>query len=1024
MADLTKQQLIIESNNTYLNNNSGEIGADNVRAFNETLIDNTVNQADYTADSSSFDARIEAGGGGTVPAGTVSGSSQIDYPQISNIPSGIVSGSSQIDYPQISNIPSGIVSGSIQVTLEDTTFTDGTQYQVLRTDGAGNLSFDYADRAQIEVRASEAIAKGDPLYVVGFNVGQNRVEVGKADASDPSKMPAYGIAYEAVSINTNTQMVALGTLQDIDTQVTYDFQVGETVYVAVGGGLTNVKPTGTNLIQNVGIVGRRNQNNGEILVSAIGRSNDVPNIQQGYAWVGNASGVATAVATSSFAGDVPVGVATTGSNTFNGDQTISGSVTIQDTNAPMSGLVLKNNSGGGDVQIIPGGDFVTTFNDASLTGISTYGGNKISGSWGEVGKNVGGNPGAGVYNADTGGSSASSIKLVHGIGYKTFESSPNGTTNLRGDTVKVLGSSSLESGVSMTVYGDVSGSNFTGSFIGDGSQLTFGGTNLVSGSSQITDGSGLLSSSVTDFNTYSSSVDSRIDAVTTIDTGSFATTGSNTFTGDQQFGTYNLNTVGTLGTINANVSNVFAVTQSQESTIGTIVLSYPFTGSQGQTGLVAQKFSTYEGGSQFDQQISGVDFSYFKAQNGGMIFETIGSGEIKFFSAGTTQFGPTGNFTSNKMLQQSVSGYGSQINSITAPFTGSNGTLYTNSTFGLQNYGGGSGIDNAYMIEIADSSFQKYCALQVGEALTKFVIGTGGDTDFDVIELKDNNDGSSTINLKADTLNVGVQTATSINIGNDGGSNIISGSTTFSTNATIGGNTTIQGTNAAPGNTFQVNDGNGAPRLQVNNATLAGITGTNVIINGNTTLDGTVAIDDATTINGNLENTGSFTQNGDTTIVGTNLAPGNTFIAKDGNGASRLQVNNATLKGLTGVDVVINGNTTLDGIVVIDDATTINGNLENTGSFTNGGDTTIVGTNAAPAQTFIVKDGNSVGRLEVNNATLSGLVGFDVNLNGTVHITETLKMVAQNPLPAGVVGELAVSGSNLYFYNGSWTQVV
>lgn len=185
------------------------------------------------------------------------------------------------------------------VGLFNESITDGIQFQVLRTDGAGNLSFEFADRTQIEVRASEAIAKGDPLYVVGFNIGQNRIEVAKADASDPSKMPAYGLAYEAVPINTNTQMLSIGTLDDIDTQVTYDFQVGDTVYVAAGGGLTNVKPTGTNLIQNVGVVGRRNQNNGEIVVSAIGRSNDVPNIATGGVWVGNTNGVAAVVQTGS-----------------------------------------------------------------------------------------------------------------------------------------------------------------------------------------------------------------------------------------------------------------------------------------------------------------------------------------------------------------------------------------------------------------------------------------------------------------------------------------------------------------------------------------------------------------------------------------------------------------------------------------------------------------------------------------------------------------------------------------------------
>ena len=52
-----------------------------------------------------------------IPAGTVSGSSQVDYPLISNIPSGIVSGSSQVSYPELSNIPSGIVSSSDQLNL-------------------------------------------------------------------------------------------------------------------------------------------------------------------------------------------------------------------------------------------------------------------------------------------------------------------------------------------------------------------------------------------------------------------------------------------------------------------------------------------------------------------------------------------------------------------------------------------------------------------------------------------------------------------------------------------------------------------------------------------------------------------------------------------------------------------------------------------------------------------------------------------------------------------------------------------
>jgi hypothetical protein len=43
---------------------------------------------------------------------------------------------------------------------------------------------------------------------------------------------------------------------------------------------------------------------------------------------------------------------------------------------------------------------------------------------------------------------------------------------------------------------------------------------------------------------------------------------------------------------------------------------------------------------------------------------------------------------------------------------------------------------------------------------------------------------------------------------------------------------------------------------------------------------------------------------------------------------------------------------------------------------------------------------------------------------GSVNITDSMNLAAQDPLPSGNIGDLAVSGSNLFFYNGAWTQVV
>ena len=174
--------------------------------------------------------------------------------------------------------------------------TGGVQYQLLRKDTSDNYdtSWAFADRVTIEVRVDEAVSKGDPLYITGYNSGQNRITVAKADAADSSKMPSIGLARDDYSQNDNGQATCIGSLEDVNTQVSpNDFQEGDVLYVKAGGGLTNVKPTGTNLIQNVGKVGRRQQNNGEIVVMAIGRSNDVPNIPDGQAWIGNSSGVAT-----------------------------------------------------------------------------------------------------------------------------------------------------------------------------------------------------------------------------------------------------------------------------------------------------------------------------------------------------------------------------------------------------------------------------------------------------------------------------------------------------------------------------------------------------------------------------------------------------------------------------------------------------------------------------------------------------------------------------------------------------------
>jgi len=78
----------------------------------------------------------------------------------------------------------------------------------------------------------------------------------------------------------------------IDTSA---FGVGDTLYISTTAGeLTNSKPTGEgSLIQNIGKVQRSHHAAGSIKVGGAGRTNDVPNLNDGNIFIGNASNQAT-----------------------------------------------------------------------------------------------------------------------------------------------------------------------------------------------------------------------------------------------------------------------------------------------------------------------------------------------------------------------------------------------------------------------------------------------------------------------------------------------------------------------------------------------------------------------------------------------------------------------------------------------------------------------------------------------------------------------------------------------------------
>lgn len=184
------------------------------------------------------------------------------------------------------------------INVPDGSLTDDGDGEITLTFGGGGDA-DTAEKVHFPVRNDEGatIPAGTPLYSRGEIGGSERIKVGIADASDPAKMPAIGIAETELTTNGATKdgfAIMTGTYNTNISGFT-GLAEGDILYVSnSGGGLSQTKPTGTYLIQNVGIVLKTN---GTILqgfqVSCIGRTNDVPNLPDGKFFIGSATNTQT-----------------------------------------------------------------------------------------------------------------------------------------------------------------------------------------------------------------------------------------------------------------------------------------------------------------------------------------------------------------------------------------------------------------------------------------------------------------------------------------------------------------------------------------------------------------------------------------------------------------------------------------------------------------------------------------------------------------------------------------------------------
>jgi hypothetical protein len=119
------------------------------------------------------------------------------------------------------------------------------------------------------------INKGQVVFVVSYNSGQNVAGIELADSDNAATMPAIGIASDSITNSATGNVTLSGRVAGFNTAA---FSVGDELFVSgTAGAMTNVKPTGTALIQKVAIVLRSHASQGAVWVIGAGRSNDVPN---------------------------------------------------------------------------------------------------------------------------------------------------------------------------------------------------------------------------------------------------------------------------------------------------------------------------------------------------------------------------------------------------------------------------------------------------------------------------------------------------------------------------------------------------------------------------------------------------------------------------------------------------------------------------------------------------------------------------------------------------------------------------
>ena len=135
-------------------------------------------------------------------------------------------------------------------------------------------------------KAGENITKGQAVYISGVS-GEVPV-VSLADANDTAKIPSFGLAEATVSTNAEVDIISYGTLKGLNTS---SYSLGDILFIGTTAGALTNDPAGLEAtkLQNIGIVQRVHASNGSIKVGGAGRTNAVPNLDDGDIFIGDSN---------------------------------------------------------------------------------------------------------------------------------------------------------------------------------------------------------------------------------------------------------------------------------------------------------------------------------------------------------------------------------------------------------------------------------------------------------------------------------------------------------------------------------------------------------------------------------------------------------------------------------------------------------------------------------------------------------------------------------------------------------------